>query len=42
MILPCDNSKLRKKIEKKPMYFVSRNDPMTREVEVELTKLIEL
>eukprot|EP00347_Sterkiella_histriomuscorum_P004864 403358796 len=42
MILPCDSAKLRKKIDKKPKYLVSRNEPMTREVEAELTKLIEL
>lgn len=42
MILPCDNSKLRKKIDKKPKYLVAKDELIDREVEAELIKLIEM
>jgi len=33
--------KLRKNVENKPLYIVSREEKMTRRSEVELTKLLE-
>lgn len=42
MVLSCDNPKLRKRIDKKPTYFVAKHELIDRQVEADLIKLIHM
>lgn len=40
MVLPCDAAKLRTEITQRPNYFVGREDFLSKNVELELCRLI--